>query len=95
MEEIIKNKGIPNRYWVVMPHPKGLGFYPKEIIKKTEKKKVIELDSKYFAESNNFATTDLVKTVINKRIDYLKGADLSPLKKIKNYGRNYKRGNYG
>lgn len=90
MTEIIKNKKIPDRYWVVMPHPKGLGFYPREIIKKTEKKKVIELDSKYFAESNNFATTDLVKSVINKRINYLICADISPVKKIKNYGRNYK-----
>ncbi|MFC0308607.1 hypothetical protein ACFFHK_02655 [Gallibacterium trehalosifermentans] len=75
---IVKTRKVQDRYWEILEHPKGLGFYPVEIIKKG---KVV---NEWFGGKNyNFATTDLVNTFINNRIKHLSEHDTSIVKKIK------------
>lgn len=82
---IVKTRKVQDRYWEILEHPKGLGFYPVEIIKKG---KVV---NEWFGGKNyNFATQDLASTFINNRIKTLTESDITPVVKIKNYGRNYK-----
>lgn len=82
---IIKSNQVKDRYWEIVKHSQGKGFYPLEIYHKRG------VNQYFGGENYNFATPDLTQTFINKRIDYLTKADLSPVKKITNFGRDYRK----
>lgn len=88
--ETVRHQNVADRYWKIIQHPKGLGCYAVEMVKKNAHGRKIEQINHYFGgEHYNFATADLTKTFINNRIKTLTGTNIQPIKKMQHFGKGY------
>ncbi|KGQ26300.1 hypothetical protein ACLRAA_02765 [Gallibacterium anatis] len=88
--ETVRHQNVADRYWKIIQHPKGLGCYAVEMVKKNAHGRKIEQINHYFGgERHNFATAELTKTFINNRIKTLTGANIQPIKKMQHFGKGY------